>query len=83
MDEHKYALRVPRVLWDEIVVAAGRARRSINSEIVWRLSQAAEGGLSERELPPVGAEGSHPRRLAGSGSRSESSFRPDFKGGKR
>jgi hypothetical protein len=88
MKMHAYALRVPEDIWEQVKAAARLNRRSVNQEIVWRLSERDERARD------VSLEGSSPR--AGTGvagvnegelttpdpnraSRSES-FRPDFKG---
>jgi hypothetical protein len=84
MEMHRFALRVPVGLWVELRVAAGRNRRSVNSEIVWRLSERRDiaAGRSEAselagpaESAQLGAavQGAPARR-----SESSPSFRPDF-----
>lgn len=86
MGEHKYALRLPEELWRSVSIAASLNRRSVNSEIVWRLSQpipqaVARGvsqDLAERngfEVPSLRPPETKPPKSR--------SFRPDFKGGKR
>lgn len=42
--EHRFVLRMPEELYAELEASALAGRRSVNSEILWRLS----GGLSER-----------------------------------
>jgi hypothetical protein len=82
MAAHKYALRVPQELWVELVAAAGRNRRSVNQEIVWRLSERGERVTSRRI--PEGTADPHVA-MPPSAPRSENryepdpAFRPDFK----
>jgi hypothetical protein len=77
MGVHKYALRVPDDLWVELVAAAGRSRRSVNQEIVWRLSERAvekaEG--SAVEVRPRSESSPDFEKFRGMG---EKSFKPDF-----
>jgi hypothetical protein len=49
MEMHSYALRVPREIWEEVRSAAKANRRSVNQEIVWRLSE--RGGRVPTGLP--------------------------------
>ena len=41
--QHKVLLRMPTDLWAQIAALAVENRRSINSEIVWRLKKSVEG----------------------------------------
>jgi hypothetical protein len=86
MSVHKYALRVPESLWGELVVSARRNGRSVNGEIVWRLSDRTEGATGGVPITSddgmIGLSGG---RVESTPVRSESrrSVQPDFKGGKR
>jgi hypothetical protein len=44
MEMHSYALRVPVDVWVELKAAARVNRRSVNQEIVWRLSERDHPG---------------------------------------
>ena len=61
MSEHRYALRVPDELWVEIARSASLNRRSINSEIVWRLSRTVDGGAVSYPSDWVAFEPAVPR----------------------
>jgi hypothetical protein len=74
MEMHSYALRVPKDIWEEVRLAAKVNRRSVNQEIVWRLSE--RGGFGRDGTPAGGSPSVGPPRSEGSPG-----FRPDFKGG--
>jgi hypothetical protein len=75
MEMHRVLLRLPRDLHQEISDAAYAARRSVNSEILWRLSQPRL--VREEDVVVVPGEGPVERMMPAR------AFRPDFKGGKR
>jgi hypothetical protein len=81
MSAHKYLLRVPEDVWVEVRAAAVANRRSVNQEIVWRLSERGPGfagaASASSDLPATRMP-----ELDRVDPRSESrpSFRPDFKG---
>jgi hypothetical protein len=94
MSAHKYLLRVPEDIWLEVRAAAVRNRRSVNQEIVWRLSE----GVSDRAATGAGSDalvvGETPAAVplrepldavgvpadATVGKTAVPVFRPDFKG---
>jgi hypothetical protein len=61
-------------IWLEVKAAAVANRRSVNQEIVWRLSE--RGGLGPDGAPAGGSPSVGPSRSEGSPA-----FKPDFKGG--
>jgi hypothetical protein len=73
-------LRVPEILWLDLVNAAADNHRSVNQEIVMRIQMGSLGRT--RGVGPV-VEGSSPsRQVASEGTRDKpaggSSFKPDF-----
>ena len=50
---YKFALRLPTHMRERIVEAAGRYRRSVNSEIVARLEQSFIEGSQANIAPPL------------------------------
>ena len=50
---YKFVLRLPPDTREKIVEAAGRYRRSINSEIVARLEQSFRDGSAANAAPPL------------------------------
>jgi hypothetical protein len=82
MSEHKFLLRVPSELWEEVSGAAKRNRRSVNSEIVLAL-QEEFGVLSSGSYDVGRAAELQAKRNEGLSRVMRESVRPDFKGGKR
>lgn len=50
---YKFVLRLPSDMREKVVEAAGRYRRSINSEIVARLEQSFSEGSEAEVAPPL------------------------------
>ena len=50
---YKFVLRLPPEIREKIVEAAGRYRRSINSEIVARLERSFSEGSAANAAPPL------------------------------
>jgi hypothetical protein len=97
MSEHKYPLRVPSAVWEELKASAAANRRSVNSEILWRVSlvSLSSGPRSEvtqdeasielamEKTARAEATGAAPFVPAVPFEKRNAPFRPDFKGGKR
>jgi hypothetical protein len=83
MKMHSYALRVPWDVWVEVSATARLNRRSVNQEIVWRLSERRDIAADRPEASGLVGPAESARMGAaekGASARRSESFRPDFKG---
>lgn len=82
VERKAFQLRLPIGLHAELVGAARAARRSLNSEIVWRLEALTEPGEEQvasrsTALPPSGSEVGSESRALNPAARGSSAFGPD------